>query len=422
MSTSHTNSSQVIVKKFGGATVASPEKIKEVAQRIKLESAKGAPLVIVVSAMGKTTNNLIELANQVSSHPNRREMDMLLSVGERISMSLLSMALLDLGLEAISFTGSQAGILTNDSHENAKIMGIKPIRLKEELLKNKIIILAGFQGVSSEKKEITTLGRGGSDTSAVAMTAALQGEHCEILKDVPSIFTADPSLVKTARAIEKLSYEELMEMTFWGAKVLHYRSAELAAIKRVKLYIGPSKIMDANTSSKEPQGTWIKDFKNKEIEMIFHNNSSQFEADKIITINSHQEVLKLDVKAANQFEALTKIKSELHAKEIIFPQVLNVESLSGGDFSFIVTAPSEVISQIKKAQFTFAVSSEALCCIALTCTGLPSFETQEKIYRKLSETKIETLKTFISSMTLALVIPKAKQEEAIKALHQLIET
>lgn len=422
MSTPLTNNSQVIVKKFGGATVASPEKIKEVAQRIKLESAKGAPLVIVVSAMGKTTNNLIELANQVSSHPSRREMDMLLSVGERISMSLLSMALLDLGLEAISFTGSQAGILTNDSHENAKIMGIKPIRLKEELLKNKIIILAGFQGVSSERKEITTLGRGGSDTSAVAMTAALHGEHCEILKDVPSIFTADPSLVKTARAIEKLSYEELMEMTFWGAKVLHYRSAELAAIKRVKLYIGPSKLMDANASPKEAQGTWIKDFKNKEFEMIFNNSSSQFEADKIITINSHQEVLKLNVKAANQFEALSKIKSELHAKEIIFPQILNVESLSGGDFSFIVTAPSEVISQIKKAQFTFTVSPDALCCIALTCTGLPSFETQEKIYRKLSETKIETLKTFISSMSLALVISKAKQEEAIKVLHQLIET
>ncbi len=421
MSTPHTNISQVIVKKFGGATVASPEKIKEVAQRIKLESAKGAPLVIVVSAMGKTTNNLIDLANQVSSHPNRREMDMLLSVGERISMSLLSMALLDLGLEAISFTGSQAGILTNDSHENAKIIGIKPIRLKEELLKNKIIILAGFQGVSAEKKEITTLGRGGSDTSAVAMTAALHGEHCEILKDVPSIFTADPSLVENAKPIEQLSYEELMEMTFWGAKVLHYRSAELAAVKRVKLYIGPSKIIDSSNDKIEPQGTWIKDFKNKEIEMIFHNSAQQFEAEKIITINSHQEVLKLNIKAANQFEALTKIRNELHAKEIIFPQILNVETLASGEFSFIATAPSEVISQMKKAHFSFTLTPDSLCCIALTCTGLPSFETQEKIYRKLSETKIDILKTFISSMSLALVIPKAKQEEAIKALHQLIE-
>lgn len=220
----------IIVKKFGGATVSTPEKIKEIALKMKMEMSPNDHLVIVVSAMGKTTNNLIELAHQVSSHPSRREMDMLLSVGERISMSLLSMALLDLGLEAISFTGSQAGILTTESHENAFVVNIKPQRLQEELKKNKIIILAGFQGVSEQKKEITTLGRGGSDTSAVAMSAALNAKHCEILKDVPSIFSADPNLIPESKPISTLYYEPLMEMTFWGAKVLHYRSVELAAV------------------------------------------------------------------------------------------------------------------------------------------------------------------------------------------------
>jgi aspartate kinase len=302
----------------------------------------------------------------------------------------------------------------------AVIQDVKPQRVFEALHKGKVVILAGFQGVSAQTKEITTLGRGGTDLTAVAIAASLKASHCEILKDVPSIFTADPSLVKTAKAIAKLSYEELMEMTFWGAKVLHYRSAELAAIKRVKIYIGPSKTIVSSTGKNEPQGTWIKEFNNKEFEMTFQNSSQQFEADKIITINSHQEVLKLNIEAASQFEALTKIKNELHSKEIIFPQILNVES-TGNDFSFIITAPSEVINQIKKAQFTFNLGSESLCCIALTCTGLPSFETQEKIYKKLSEIKINVQKTFISSISLALVISMAKQEEAIKALHQLID-
>lgn len=421
MTFSHASRSAIIVKKFGGATVASPEKIKEVALRIQQESAKGAPLVIVVSAMGKTTNNLIELANQVSSHPNRREMDMLLSVGERISMSLLSMALLDLGLEAISFTGSQAGILTNDSHENAKIMGIKPYRIKEELYKQKIIILAGFQGVSDIKKEITTLGRGGSDTSAVAMTAALQGEHCEILKDVPSIFSADPALVQNARPIENLNYEELMEMTFWGAKVLHYRSAELAAIKNVKLYIGPSKLAEKKTSDKSVLGTWIKTFKNKELEMIFTTNDQQFETEKILTINSHNEVLIFNISAMNQFEALNKLKTELHSHEIIFPQILYVESDSNKHYSFFITAPSEVITAIKKVKFSFEMNSDTLGSVALTCTGLPSFETQEKVFKKLNEANIEVKKTFISSISLIFILAKNQQEATIKALHQLIE-
>jgi len=203
--------------------------------------------------MGKTTNSLIDLANQVSSHPQRREMDMLLTVGERISMSLVSMALNDLGCPAISFTGSQAGIFTNDSHVNAFIKDVKAFRVAEALEENKVVILAGFQGVSPLTKEITTLGRGGSDTSAVAMAAAFNAERCEILKDVPAVFTADPNIVKDAKPIELLNYDQLMEMTFWGAKVLHYRSVELAKIRDVTLYIGPAsnKTSDGTTVEKD---------------------------------------------------------------------------------------------------------------------------------------------------------------------------
>jgi aspartate kinase len=414
------NSKKIIVKKFGGATVASPEKIKEVALRIKQDSTRGDQLIIVVSAMGKTTNNLIELANLVSSHPNQREMDMLLSVGERISMSLLSMALLDLGLEAISFTGSQAGILTNDSHENAKVIGIKPIRLLEEMKKNKIIILAGFQGVSAIHKEITTLGRGGSDTSAVAISAALGSSHCEILKDVPAIYSADPNLVTNAHPINNLSYEELMEMTFWGAKVLHYRSAELAAIKKVELYIGPSKQVGQNDT-----GTWIKSFKNKELDMVFKTDSHHFESAQILSINAFQEILRIKIKSKSINDSLDKIRKEFQQKEIIFPQILNIETQNTSpddstEFLYTFTAPAETLTQIKKSKFTFTVLDEELASLTLTCTGLPSFEIQEKIFAKLNEIQTSVIRTFFSSLSLVLILKKSDLDKSIKALHQLI--
>lgn len=197
----------LIVQKYGGATLADPDKIKTVSARIA-EQAQDNSLIVVVSAMGKTTNSLIDLANQVSQHPQRRELDMLLTVGERISMSLVSMALNDLGCPAISFTGSQAGIFTDDSHVNAFIKDVKPVRVEEALKNNKVVILAGFQGVSPISKEITTLGRGGSDTSAVAMAAAFNAERCEILKDVPAVFTADPNIVESAKPIHQLNYDQ----------------------------------------------------------------------------------------------------------------------------------------------------------------------------------------------------------------------
>ncbi|MCB0370708.1 MAG: aspartate kinase [Bdellovibrionales bacterium] len=407
---------KIIVKKFGGATISSPEKIIAIAKKLKTDASNGDKLIVVVSAMGKTTNSLIELANQVSKNPNQREKDMLLSVGERITMSLLSMALHDIGVKAISFTGSQAGILTNDSHENARVENIKPTRVLEEMMKNKIIILAGFQGLSFKNKEITTLGRGGSDTSAVAITAALNATQCEILKDVPAVFSADPNLVSDAKPITSLSYEQLLEMTFWGAKVLHYRSAELAAMKRVKIYVGPSK-EDHKTSS----GTWIQNFQNKDLDMKFKPSENQYECSKIISINSFNEILKLRISAATAAMAVDKLKREFTNKEIIFPQILNMEFSNSSDYLITVSAPHEVISQIRKNKFSFDVSAESLASIALTCTGLPHYEIQEEIYNKLSEVNIAIFNSHYSSLSLILIISKEHLEQATKALHELIK-
>src|ERR1700741_5064534 len=185
----------IIVQKYGGVCVATTEKRRAVTRRLADLHGRGHRVVAIVSAMGKTTDELVKMAYQVSPTPNRRELDMLLTTGERVSMSLMSMALSDLGVPAISFTGSQAGVMTDDSHSQARIVDVKPIRVREELERGKVVVLAGFQGVNPVTKEITTLGRGGSDTTAVAMAAALKAESCEIIKDVDGVCSADPHIV-----------------------------------------------------------------------------------------------------------------------------------------------------------------------------------------------------------------------------------
>ena len=204
----------VLVRKYGGSSLASVDRIRSVAASLAARHADGVALVVVVSAMGRTTDELAHLAHQVSQHPTRRELDMLLSVGERITMSLLSMALADLGVPAISFTGSQCGLITDDSHTDARILEVKGDRVRAALDDGRVVVVAGFQGVS-RNREITTLGRGGSDATAVALAAALGAERCEILKDVDGIFTADPHRVPDALRHEMLSYEQ-MERTSRG--------------------------------------------------------------------------------------------------------------------------------------------------------------------------------------------------------------
>jgi aspartate kinase len=239
----------LIVQKFGGSSVSDAESIKRVAARIAATKRSGQQVVVVVSAMGDTTDELIDLANQVSPIPSGRELDMLLTAGERISMALLAMAISNLGLEARSFTGSQAGIITTSAHGRARVIDVTPGRIQEALKEGAIAIVAGFQGVAQDTKDITTLGRGGSDTTAVALAAALDADVCEIYTDVDGVFSADPRIVPTARKLKSVTYEEMLELAASGAKVLHLRCVEYARRFNLPIHV--------RSSFSNLEGTWV---------------------------------------------------------------------------------------------------------------------------------------------------------------------
>jgi aspartate kinase len=240
----------IVVMKFGGTSVGSVEKIKKVAERaVKLKN-EGSNVVITVSAMGDTTDDLIELASSISKNPPRREMDMLLSTGEQVSSSLLAIAINEKNSNAISLTGWQAGIFTDDTFSDAKILSVKNDRIFDEFKKGNIVIVAGFQGITNNM-DITTLGRGGSDTTAVAIAAALNAKYCEIFTDVDGVFTTDPNIVTEAKKINVLSYDEMLELASSGAKVLHLRAVEFAKTHGVKIHV--------RSSFNNDEGTWVMD-------------------------------------------------------------------------------------------------------------------------------------------------------------------
>jgi aspartate kinase len=225
----------IVVQKYGGSSVSDVDRIRKVAERVMRTKQAGYDVAVVVSAMGDTTDELLALARKVSANPERRELDMLLSAGERISMTILSMAIRELGGDAISFTGSQSGIITNDRHVDARIIEVRPFRVQDELSRGRIVVIAGYQGVSY-RREVTTLGRGGSDTTAVAMAAALGAEWCEICSDVDGVYTADPRVVPQARRIGTMSYEETQELAEAGAKVLNAQAVEFAKKEGIAIY------------------------------------------------------------------------------------------------------------------------------------------------------------------------------------------
>jgi aspartate kinase len=241
----------LVVQKYGGSSVADADGIKRVAQRIVATRKAGHSVVVVVSAMGDTTDELRDLANQVSPAPPGRELDMLLTAGERISMALLAMAIANLGLQGRSFTGSQAGVITDSTHGKARIIDITPGRIQAALDDGAIPIVAGFQGVSQTTKDITTLGRGASDTTAVALAAALGADYCEIYTDVDGVFTADPRIVPGARRLPRISYEEMLEMAACGAKVLMLRCVEYARRYQMPIHV--------RSSFSNKEGTWVID-------------------------------------------------------------------------------------------------------------------------------------------------------------------
>ena len=253
-------SQKLIVQKFGGSSLADLSRVRQVADKIVSTRERGYDLVVVVSAMGDTTDDLLEMAKELSENPSRRELDMLLSVGERIAMALMSIAIQARGHEAVSLTGSQCGIITTHSHANARIMDVRPFRVQDELAQGRIVIVAGYQG-ASYRRDVTTLGRGGSDTTAVALAAALGAEACEIYSDVDGIYSADPRVVVDAQQLESLSYDEMLEMARSGARVLNEEAVAYARRQKIALYA-------RSTHKSTGQGTLVRrvDLSAKELE------------------------------------------------------------------------------------------------------------------------------------------------------------
>ncbi len=394
---------KILVQKYGGASLSDANQIRDIALKISQLHAGDYGLIIVVSAMGQATDALISLAYQVSPHPNRRELDMLVSTGERVSMSLMSMAINDRQCKAISLTGSQAGVLTDDAHSSARIIDLKPIRIESELNKNTVVIIAGFQGVSPNSKEITTLGRGGSDTTAVAFAAYFKAERCEILKEVPGVFSADPNSIKEAELISKLHYLQLLDMTYWGAKVLHYRSVELAYLLKI-----PIKIALAHDNG-EGQST------------IIDGETTMFEQARILSVNSHKEVRWIEVAKTDLNSAIQEFFSMLKEESLPSPQILDTERRIAS-FAILITAPNEQLNSIlqaclrtKRARF----ETTELSTVSVTCKGSYASTLPDEICSHLGRKKIATYKLLLSAMSLSVIVDAKERERTIQSVHEI---
>src|SRR5689334_8759328 len=310
----------IIVQKYGGVCLETPAKIRAVARSLAGLHGLGHRVVAIVSALGTTTDQLIQMAHQVSPAPNRRELDMLLTTGERISMSLMSMALADLGVPAISFTGSQAGVMTDGSHSSARILDVRPIRVREELDRGRVVVLAGFQGVNPATREITTLGRGGSDTTAVAMAAALKAERCEIIKEVDGICSADPRIVAEAKPLRRVDFESLSEMCFWGAKILHYRSVELAQSQGVPLVL-------RQWGGAENSTQVIKEV-------------AGMENGRVLAVNSMARIEDVEIDSRDLDHGFEKFAHHLKQNSLSWPQLL-ASHFTAGKTSMTIACDSE---------------------------------------------------------------------------------
>ncbi|RPI74426.1 MAG: aspartate kinase [Ignavibacteriales bacterium] len=310
----------VIVQKYGGSSLDGIDKIKKVASLVAGVKEAGHQVAVVVSAMGETTDALIESVNKLSSDPPGREMDMLLSTGERISMSLLCIALGELGVKAVSLTGSQAGIITNDRHTDARVMEIRPFRIQDELESGNVVVIGGFQGVSY-KRDITTLGRGGSDTSAVSLAAALNAERCEIYSDIDGVYSADPSLIKDAKHLPEISYQQMQEMSMAGAKVLNAQAVQFAKEARITIYarstFNPGKETIVRMLQPEPQnGVKAVVYENDVIKVSIKLDPGE----DIQTLLDFLEQFQVPIKELNYTapeEGISKISFVLSAKNII---------------------------------------------------------------------------------------------------------
>jgi aspartate kinase len=395
-----------IVMKFGGSSVADAEKVKNVAKRLVEAKERGLRVVGTVSAMGKTTDGLIDLANAVSPEPNPREMDMLLSTGERISCALVAMAIHDLGYEAVSLTGSQAGIETDASHTKAKIERINPHRVVAALDAGKIVLVAGFQGVSAATKDVTTLGRGGTDATAVALAAALDAA-CEINSDVPGVFTSDPRIVPEARKIARLSYEEMLEMSASGAKVLMLRSVELARNHGVRIH--------ARSTFSDEQGTWIGEdgMENAIISAVTHN-----EKEVVFTLTG---IPDRPGAAATVFDAVAA--EHVNVDTIIQNTIHQIAELSFSVPSEDVAAARAGIATAMAALGTMEVEEDhGLAKVSLIGAGMRSHPgIAAKMFRTLADNGINLRMISTSPIKISCMISKSEMATAVRVLHEAFE-
>src|SRR3954464_5603811 len=387
------SSHPIIVQKYGGACLETPAKIRAVASSLADLHSRGHRVVAIVSAMGKTTDELVKMAYQVSPHPNRRELDMLLTTGERISMSLMSMALSDLGVPAISFTGSQAGVMTDESHSSARILEVRPIRVLEELDRGRIVVLAGFQGVNPATKEITTLGRGGSDTTAVAMAAALKAQRCDIIKEVDGICSADPRIVPDARPLAQLDFASLSEMCFWGAKVLHFRSVELAQSQDVALVVRQWGGVEHGTEvMKEVAG---------------------MEEGMILGVNSIARIEHVEIDCKDLNDGFEEFAQHLKQNSLSWPQLLE-SRFSGGKTRMTVACDSEWLDALLRTLARtkhLRQQREASSSVTLTCFGGVSSELPLRAMQVLAQHRIVADRYVLSPHSVTLFVPMESRED-----------
>ncbi|MBN1898339.1 MAG: aspartate kinase [Spirochaetes bacterium] len=397
---------KLVVQKFGGSSVATAEKIMNIAKRIAQEEKKGNNLVVVVSAMGKTTDSLVQLANEVNPHPSKREMDMLLSTGEQISIALLAMALHRLKVNAVSLTGMQVGIQTDSAHTKAKILHIKTNKIFDLLRKNHIVIVAGFQGVD-KNLNITTLGRGGSDTTAVALAAALKADTCEIYTDVEGVYTADPRMVPESRKLDIITYDEMLEMASLGAKVLHSRSVVIAKKYNTKLVV--------KTSFYNIPGTIIvKEYKNMEDLLITGVTSKMDEAK--ITICGVPDTPGI---AAKIFKALAE-------EDINVNMIVQSASRKGiNDISFTISQSDikdannilqNLMKDVKAKDLNFDKNIGVVSIVGMGMASHPGIA--QKMFETLGKHGVNIQMISTSEIKISCVIERSKVKMAMQKLHQ----
>ena len=401
----------LIVQKFGGSSVANAEGMKRVAARIVATKKAGNQVVVVVSAMGDTTDELIDLANQVSPIPPGRELDMLLTAGERISMALLAMAINNLGFEAQSFTGSQAGVITDSTHGKARIIDVTPGRIREAIDGGNIAIVAGFQGISQDTKDITTLGRGGSDTTAVALAAALEADVCEIYTDVDGIFSADPRAVPSARKLETVTYEEMLELAAAGAKVLHLRCVEYARRYNLPIHV--------RSSFSPLEGTWVVEN---------HPEGGTMEQAIIAGVAHDKSEAKVTIVgvpdrtgvAARIFQALAD--NDLNIDMI----VQNVSAAATGltDISFTLPKAdgAEATTVLKKIQGEVGFASiqydDTIGKLSLVGAGMRSHPgVTATFFAAMSDSGVNIEMISTSEIRISIIVRESDLERAAKAAH-----